>query len=353
MMNRALRIGLLVLCTLIFLRPSFGQMVITVGFAPPPLPVYELPPCPAEGYLWTPGYWAWDPDFGYYWVPGTWILVPQPGFLWTPPWWGWETGGYIFHPGFWGPQVGFYGGINYGFGYFGRGFVGGRWDGGVFRYNTAVLNVNTTIIHNTYIDRTVIVNNVNRVSYNGGEGGIRARPTPEEERVEHMPHIPPVREQEQHIQVARSNPQLRASENHGRPPVAATARPGEFRGAGVVPAREAGGAYHPPANPHAYSIQPHKVTPPNTGDAQRDADYRQQRQQLVDKQNQEHQQLLQRQEADRQQAQQQHYNEQQQMQMSEKHQQEFRQMEQQHTQQMHEMQMQQAPPPRASEPRPR
>ena len=344
-MNRALRIGLLALCTLIFLRPSLGQMVITVGFAPPPLPVYELPPCPAEGYLWTPGYWAWDPDFGYYWVPGTWVLVPQPGFLWTPPWWGWGTGGYIFHTGFWGPQVGFYGGINYGFGYFGTGFVGGRWDGGVFRYNTAVFNVNTTIIHNTYIDRTVIVNNVNRVSYNGGEGGLRVRPTPEQERFDHLQHVPPVAAQQQHIQNARTNPDFRASENHGKPPIAATTRPGEFHGAGAVPAKEAGGAYHPPSNPHAYSIQPHQVTRPNTGDAQRDAEYRQQQQQLVDRQNQEHQQLLQRQQADRQQAQQQHYNQQQQLQMSEKHQQEFHQMEQQHTQQTHDLQTRQAPPP--------
>ena len=39
---------------------------ITVGFAPPDLPVYEQPICPEEGYIWTPGYWAYDPDFGDY-----------------------------------------------------------------------------------------------------------------------------------------------------------------------------------------------------------------------------------------------------------------------------------------------
>ncbi len=352
-MNRALRIALLALCSLAFLRPSFGQVAIIVGFAPPPLPVYALPVCPGDGYLWTPGYWAWDPDFGYYWVPGTWILAPQPGFLWTPPWWGWGAGGYFFHAGYWAPQVGFYGGINYGFGYFGVGFVGGRWDDGIFRYNTAVLNVNTTIIHNTYIDRSVIVNNVNHVSYNGGEGGIRARPTPEEDRVDRMQRIPPVRAQEQHINEARSNPQLRASENQGKPPIAATARPGEFRGAGAVPAREAGGAYHPPSNPHAYNIQPHQVTRPNTGNPQLDETYRNQQQELVNKQNQEHQQLLQRQESERQQAQQQHYNQQQQFQMSQRHSQEMQQMETQHSQQMHEMQMRQAPAPRPGAPRPK
>ena len=52
---------------------------------------------------------------------------------------------YAFHEGYWGPHVGFYGGVNYGFGYGGVGFVGGRWDGGYFAYNTAVLNVGVNI----------------------------------------------------------------------------------------------------------------------------------------------------------------------------------------------------------------
>src|SRR5258707_7625051 len=56
---------------------------IAVGFAPPDLPVYEQPICPEEGYIWTPGYWAYDPDFGdYYWVPGTWVMAPPVGILW-------------------------------------------------------------------------------------------------------------------------------------------------------------------------------------------------------------------------------------------------------------------------------
>ena len=68
-MTRALRIAFLTLFTLILMRSSFGQISITVAFPPPALPIYELPPCPAAGYLWVPGYWAWDPDYGYYWVP--------------------------------------------------------------------------------------------------------------------------------------------------------------------------------------------------------------------------------------------------------------------------------------------
>ena len=93
-----------------------------------------------------------------------------------PGWWGWEGGGFLFHEGYWGPVVGFYGGINYGYGYFGHGYEGGRWDHDQFYYNRAVNNVNVTNIHNVY-NTTVINNNSNHVSYNGGNGGITARPT--------------------------------------------------------------------------------------------------------------------------------------------------------------------------------
>ena len=94
---------------------SFAQVNISVGIAPPALPVYEQPACPAAGYIWTPGYWAWDQD--YYWVPGVWVPPPRVGLLWTPAWWGWNNGAYVFNQGYWGPRVGFYGGINYGWGY--------------------------------------------------------------------------------------------------------------------------------------------------------------------------------------------------------------------------------------------
>ncbi len=180
---------------------SFGQIGVVVSFAPPPLPVYVQPPCPAEGYIWTPGYWAYDPDFGdYYWVPGTWVSAPEVGLFWTPGWWGWGGGGFIFHTGYWGPQVGFYGGVNYGYGYFGEGYQGGRWDHGHFYYNRAVNNVNVTNIHNVY--NTTVINDtrVTRVSYNGGNGGIDARPTAAQEAAAREKHIPPVSAQTQQIQ---------------------------------------------------------------------------------------------------------------------------------------------------------
>src|ERR1700682_1611980 len=115
---------------------------ISVRVGPPALPVYAQPLCPGPGYFWTPGYWAWSDDDGYYWVPGTWVEAPEPGLLWTPGYWGWNDGAYAWNGGYWGSQIGFYGGINYGFGYGGNGFYGGEWRGGTFFYNTAVMNVN-------------------------------------------------------------------------------------------------------------------------------------------------------------------------------------------------------------------
>ena len=163
---------------------------------------------------------------GYYWVPGTWVMAPAVGLLWTPGYWGWGNGGYVWNTGYWGPQVGFYGGVDYGYGYNGSGFYGGRWNGGYFSYNTAVMHVNRTVIHNTYVDNTYIRNvNVNRVSYNGGHGGIMARPTAAQEAAAHARRFGPRPDQEQQRTFARQERANFASENHGHPAYAATARP--------------------------------------------------------------------------------------------------------------------------------
>lgn len=229
---------------------SPAEVAISVRFGPPALPIYEQPACPDAGYIWVPGYWAYDYDFDdYYWVPGTWVLAPEPGYLWTPPYWGWNGAAFIFHQGYWGPVVGFYGGINYGFGYYGEGYDGGRWEGNRFFYNRAVNNISVTNITNVYNNTTVIRNTtVNRVSYNGGPGGVVARPTPQQESAGRERHLAPVAAQTQHVQAARSDPQLRASDNKGRPPIAATPRASEFKGRGVMEARQAGAPYHPPTN---------------------------------------------------------------------------------------------------------
>jgi hypothetical protein len=242
---------------------SYGQIGISVTFAPPELPVYEQPPIPGDSYIWTPGYWAYGDD-DYYWVPGTWVTAPEPGLLWTPPYWGWNGNAFVFYEGYWGPQVGFYGGISYGYGYNGEGYGGGRWQNGQFYYNSSVNNVSTTTVHNVYKE-TVTNTTVNRVSYNGGNGGVTARPTSQQEAAAHQRHVPPVAVQTQHAQAARTQPELRASANHGKPPVAATPKAGAFKDHAVVAAKQAGATYNPPANRKANQPSPGstKPAPPN------------------------------------------------------------------------------------------
>ena len=225
---------LLVLCVIGLRTPARADVLVSVNFAPPVLPVYVQPEIPGPGYIWQPGYWAYGLD-GYYWVPGTWVLPPRVGLLWTPGYWGWTDGAYFWHVGYWGPHVGFYGGVAYGFGYTGVGFFGGYWNNGVYMYNRSVNNV--TIIHNTYT-KTVVNNvTVNNVSYNGGSGGITAQPTAEERMAAKDAHIAPTAAQMRHEHAASTNQGLRASVNHGRPQVAATAHVATFRGPGVVQAR--------------------------------------------------------------------------------------------------------------------
>jgi len=191
---------------------------LSVRVGPPLLPVYTQPLCPADGYMWVPGYWAYNGQ-DYFWVPGAWVLPPQLGLLWTPGYWGLNGGSYGWNSGYWGSNVGFYGGINYGFGYNGLGYTGGMWRGNAFRYNTAVNNVNTTVIHNTYIDKTVIKNAPaanNRNSFNGA-GGVVAKPTRQEQLAMKEQHVQRTSEQLSHEASARADRSQYASANHGHP----------------------------------------------------------------------------------------------------------------------------------------
>jgi hypothetical protein len=212
---------------------SFAEVDFSVNIAPPVLPVVEQPPCPIGGYIWTPGYWAYEND--YYWVPGVWVPPPSVGLLWTPPWWGWRNGAYVFNQGYWGPTVGFYGGINYGYGYTGNGYWGGRWSGNTFQYNTAVTRVNTTVVHNTYINNSVKKNvNVNRTSFNG-PNGIKAEPTAEQRAAAaNAKKVGPTSQQLSRQQAASKDQNLRASVNKGHPNNEAIKTFDKSEGAGQV-----------------------------------------------------------------------------------------------------------------------
>src|ERR1700753_2388523 len=201
---RALRTLFLALLVSVIPASAFAGVFVSITVAPPVLPVYAQPVCPGDGYLWTPGYWAWGPA-GYYWVPGTWVMPPRVGFLWTPGYWGFVGGAYAFHAGYWGPHVGFYGGVNYGFGYAGVGYAGARWEGGTLAYNRNVTNVNVTNVHNVYNETVVnngTVNNVtvNKVSYNGGSGGTTAAPNAQERAAAQESHVAATPIQREHVQ---------------------------------------------------------------------------------------------------------------------------------------------------------
>jgi YXWGXW repeat-containing protein len=377
---RTLLFSALLLSMLLLVLPSaaFGQFALSVTLAPPEIPVYEQPICPTDGYLWTPGYWGYGDD-GYYWVSGDWIQPPEVGFLWTPGYWGWGGNAYAFHEGYWGQNVGFYGGINYGFGYGGRGYEGGRWDGGHFSYNTSVNRVDVNVIHNTY--NTRVVENNTRVSFNGGTGGVEARATVQEEAAGRERHVAPVAAQTSHVAAARANPELRASANNGHPSAEAVAKsqtmakpeaanereaakpetaakPEAANERAAAPAAKetekegaASDVKKPEEKPaveakpsaHASEIPAHKATTPNTGNPKTDQKYQQQQNSLATKQNQDHQKLAQQQEKEHQQLTKSNASEGQKQQVEQKHQQQTQQLEQKHAAQTQKAQPHQQP----------
>ncbi len=185
---------------------------------PPPLPVYPQPPCPEPDSQWTPGYWNLAPA-GYFWVPGAWVQPPFVGALWTPGYWGYYSHRYRFHHGYWARHVGFYGGVAYGFGYTGRGFHGGYWDGDHFRYNRAVTRLNPDRIHSTYSYPADARANpaANRISYNLGNGGTAARPVPAELAALREGRVAPVESQRRERAVAARAPDQFYRGTHGAP----------------------------------------------------------------------------------------------------------------------------------------
>lgn len=233
-----------------------AMVAVAVTVAPPPLPIYAQPPLPAPGYIWVPGYWAWG-RYGYYWVPGTWLLPPAPGLLWTPGFWSWnpDDDDYVWHVGYWAPEVGFYGGIDYGFGYFGVGYAGGYWRDHRFYYNRALNNFGGVHITNNYY-RPVHNVAATRIGFNGGRGGVQVRPTPAEEHVAHARHFERTAAQRRHDSMASARRDLFLSVNHGRPPIAATRRAAAFPRAEVSHARPAG------TRPYAHRQPRHAIARP-------------------------------------------------------------------------------------------
>jgi len=143
---------------------------VSITVAPPELVAYSQPMCPQSGYFVDArllGLWrrrlflgAWHMGRAARCRPvmdarllGLGAAMPLPGMK--------AIGG---------STIGFYGGVNYGFGYGGVGYQGGYWQNGAFSYNTSVNNVDRSSFHNTY-EKTVTNERAgNSVSYNGGTG---------------------------------------------------------------------------------------------------------------------------------------------------------------------------------------
>ena len=266
--SNALRLMLLALLFSFLPVKSFAGVFISVNFAPPILPEYDQPPCPEPGLMWTPGYWAYGED-GYYWIPGTWVPVPYEGALWTPPYWGWDNDLYVFHPGYWGMHVGYYGGVNYGFGYMGIGFVGGMWRGHDFVYNTAVMRVDERYVHTTYVDRTIVERNTiindRHVAFSGGREGIHHDPAPEERFAEREQHMEATGFQHSHENAAMSDRSMYVNNNGGRPSTTAVQRPlsGGSEGRGNYSGAPGGYNNRPPGNSNERPARGYNGNPPS------------------------------------------------------------------------------------------
>jgi hypothetical protein len=109
----------------------------------------------------------------------------------------------------------------------------------VIAYNRTVNNFGGVTITNVYEKTVIVAPGASRVSFNGGSGGITLRPRAEEEAAAHGQHVAAIPAQLDQERTAGNNRALLASENCGQPPIAATAKPGEFTGKGVVAARSA------------------------------------------------------------------------------------------------------------------
>ena len=240
-----------------------------------------------------------------------------------------------------------------GYGYGGVGYEGGRWEGNRFLYNTSVNRVNTAVIHNTF-NAPVSNASESHVSFNGGQGGVEARPTAQQEAFAKEQHMGPVDAQTQHMQLARNNPELRASANQGKPPIAATSKAGDFT-SGFVAAKQAGGEYKAPLPDapsahgsrvdtinHASELPSHDFKAPNSGNATTDKSYQQQLNELSSRQTQDHEKLEQQQEEEHQQATQKNYSDKQIQQMEQRHSQQTEQLEQRHSSENRQMEQRQS-----------
>lgn len=81
---------------------AFAQVSFNIVLAPP-APVHEMVPVMPQGYVWAPGYWAWNVD-RHIWVRGR-SMLQRTGYRWEPDRWEQHSGNYVRQPGRWERDV--------------------------------------------------------------------------------------------------------------------------------------------------------------------------------------------------------------------------------------------------------
>jgi len=97
--NRFIESMLLGVGLILAMRSASAGIDVIVDMRPPPPKETAPPPPPRPGYVYEPGYWAWD-GHQYVWTEGT-FVEERKGYRWSEPRWVEEDKRYRFVPGHW------------------------------------------------------------------------------------------------------------------------------------------------------------------------------------------------------------------------------------------------------------
>jgi hypothetical protein len=89
-----------VVCLGSLARPAQAQFSISIDIGtPPPAQRVEVVHEVRPGWIWTPGYWAWE-GHRHVWMDGRWVHT-RPGMRWEAARWDRHGDRYRFSPGHW------------------------------------------------------------------------------------------------------------------------------------------------------------------------------------------------------------------------------------------------------------
>lgn len=102
MLKRKLLLAAIAAASIGFTAAPAGAAVDVFIDVAPPAPRYEVLPAPRAGYVWQPGYWAWDNN-RHHWRKGHWVRE-RKGYYWHPSRWEQRDGRWQFERGRWDRQ---------------------------------------------------------------------------------------------------------------------------------------------------------------------------------------------------------------------------------------------------------